>query len=95
MEKTNHLERICKSGVQQTISTLDDIRNTISALNGAKKAMLESSVYALQEGEALLDKLNQLWIQSSSDQRTDFKKESISLAIEQVSLCNKHTISEN
>ena len=95
MEKTNHLERICKNGVQPSNNTLEDIRKTISSLNGAKKAMLESSVYALQEGEALLDKLNQLWIQSSSDQRTDFKKESISLAIEQVSICNKYTTGEN
>ena len=54
-------------------------------MNHAKKSMLEASVFALQEGEALLEKLNQLWIQSSLDARTDFKKESISLAIEQVS----------
>ena len=46
--------------------------------------MLEASVFALQEGEVLLEKLNQLWIQSSVDVRTEFKKESISLAIEQV-----------
>ena len=61
-------------------------REAISALNHAKKAMLEASVFALQEGESLLEKLNQLWIQSCSDVRTDFKKESISSAIEQVSI---------
>ena len=61
-------------------------------MNLAKKAMLESSVFALQEGESLLGKLNQLWMQSSEDVRTDFKKESICLAIEQVNVfCLKFT----
>ena len=85
MDKTNHLERICKNSLQENINSLPAIKKAVSSLNDAKKVMLESSVFALQEGEALLDKLNHLWIQFSSEARTDFKKESISLAIEQVS----------
>ena len=84
MDKADCLERICRNCVEEGISSPKGIKEAISALNHAKKAMLESSVFALQEGESLLEKLNQLWIQSSIDVRTEFKKESISLAIEQV-----------
>ena len=84
MDKADSLERICQNCVEESISTPKGIKEAMSALNHAKKAMLESSVFALQEGESLLEKLNQLWIQSSIDVRTEFKKESISLAIEQV-----------
>lgn len=84
MDKADSLERICQNCVENSISTPKGIKEAMSALNHAKKAMLESSVFALQEGESLLEKLNQLWIQSSIDVRTEIKKESISLAIEQV-----------
>ena len=84
MDKADCLERICRNCIEENIRTPPAIKEAFSALNHAKKAMLEASVFALQEGEALLEKLNQLWIQSSVDVRTEFKKESISLAIEQV-----------
>ena len=84
MDKADCLERICRNCINENISSPNAIKEALAALNHAKKAMLESSVFALQEGEALLEKLNQLWIQSSIDVRTEFKKESISLAIEQV-----------
>ena len=85
MEKTNLLEMICHNTSGRYLhQTLSEINKTILDLDRGKKAMLESSVYALQEGEALLDKLNQLWIQSSLNPCTDFKKKSICLAIEQV-----------
>ena len=84
MDKADSLERICRNCAEESISSPMGIKEAISALNHAKKAMLESSVFALQEGESLLEKLNQLWIQSSIDVRTEIKKESISLAIEQV-----------
>ena len=85
MDKSDCLERICKNSIEEKTSSISAIREALSAMSNAKKAMLESSVFALQEGEVLLEKLNQLWIQSSTDVRTEFKKESISLAIEQVS----------
>ena len=84
MDKADCLERICRNCVEDNISSPNALKEALNALNHAKKAMLESSVFALQEGESLLEKLNQLWIQSSIDARTEFKKESISLAIEQV-----------
>ena len=84
MDKANCLERISQNIIAESSSM--EHRDALSALNLAKKAMLEASVFALQEGESLLEKLNQLWIQSCSDVRTDFKKESISSAIEQVSI---------
>ena len=84
MDKANSLERISQNIIAESSSM--EHRDALSALNLAKKAMLEASVFALQEGESLLEKLNQLWIQSCSDVRTDFKKESISSAIEQVSI---------
>ena len=84
MDKADCLERICRNCVEDNISSPNALKEARNALNHAKKAMLESSVFALQEGESLLEKLNQLWIQSSIDARTEFKKESISLAIEQV-----------
>ena len=84
MDKANSLERISQNIIAESSSI--EHRDALSALNLAKKAMLEASVFALQEGESLLEKLNQLWIQSCSDVRTDFKKESISSAIEQVSI---------
>ena len=77
---------MCKNGIEKNVSSLSGIKELLSAMNLAKKAMLESSVFALQEGESLLGKLNQLWIQSSEDVRTDSKKESICLAIEQVNV---------
>ena len=84
MDKANDLEKISQNIIAENSSMVN--RETMSSLNHAKKAMLEASVFALQEGESLLEKLNQLWIQSCSDVRTDFKKESISSAIEQVSI---------
>ena len=84
MDKANSLEKISQNIIAENSSTTH--REAMSALNHAKKAMLEASVFALQEGESLLEKLNQLWIQCCSDVRTDFKKESISSAIEQVSI---------
>ena len=84
MDKANGLEKISQDMIAENSSIAH--RDALSALNHAKKAMLEASVFALQEGESLLEKLNQLWIQSCSDVRTDFKKESISSAIEQVSI---------
>ena len=84
MDKANDLEKISQDMIAENSSIAH--RDALSALNHAKKAMLEASVFALQEGESLLEKLNQLWIQSCSDVRTDFKKESISSAIEQVSI---------
>ena len=85
MDKADCLERICNNCIEEKIISPSAITQALSAMNHSKKAMLESSVFALQEGEALLGKLNQLWIQSSTDVRTEFKKESICLAIEQVS----------
>ena len=85
MDKADCLERVCQNCIEEKRSSPSAIKQALSDMNHAKKAMLESSVFALQEGEALLGKLNQLWIQSSTDVRTDFKKASICLAIEQVS----------
>ena len=86
MEKTKVIEGLCGQH-QTTVSvTEEDVVNAVKALDAAKKAMLESSVYALQEGEALLSKLNCLWTQSTMDSRPDFIRRSVSLAIEQVEL---------
>ena len=82
MEKTKQIERVCSS--TQNVNTKEDVLKAIQELDGAKKAMLESSVYALQEGEALLSKLNQLWTQSTLDSRPEFIRRSVALAIEQV-----------
>ena len=86
MEKTKVIEGLCSRDLQQhNIVTEEDVLAAVKALDAAKKAMLESSVYALQEGEALLSKLNHLWTQSTLDSRPDFIRRSVSLAIEQVS----------
>ena len=85
MDKADCLERICRNCIEEKKSSPSAIKEALAAMNNEKKAMLESSVFAVQEGESLLQKLKQLWIQSSTDARTDFKKESICLAIEQVS----------
>lgn len=45
---------------------------------------MESSVYALQEGEALLEKLRALWQMASLDSRQGFIKQSAALSIGQV-----------
>ena len=52
---TNDIERICTKNnddAKRMISSTDQVLGALKELNDAKKAMLESSVYALQEGEA-------------------------------------------
>lgn len=57
----------------------------LAELSHAKKAMLESSVFALQEGEALLERLHVLGA-SPLDSRPQFIRESVGRAIEQVNI---------
>jgi hypothetical protein len=56
LDKTNDLELICSKSYED-----QDPENHLAHLHSGKKQMLESSVYALQEGEALLEKLDNLW----------------------------------
>jgi hypothetical protein len=59
-------------------------KNLPTDLNSGKRALLEASVYALQEGEALLQKLEQLWQMTAIDSRSDFVRPSITKAIGKV-----------
>ena len=61
------------------------IESRLSELSVAKRAMLESSAFALQEGDALLEKLSALWQLSSLDSRPGIIKQSVALAIGRVS----------
>ena len=61
------------------------VRSRICDLNIAKRAMLESSAFALQEGDALLQKLSALWQLSSLDSRPGIIKQSVALAMGRVS----------
>ena len=79
IDKTNELELICKTGRESS-----DLNELLKDLKFGKKAVLEASVYALQEGEALLEKLEQLWRLTSIDSRPDFLRPSISRAIGKV-----------
>ena len=61
------------------------LRSRLCDLSIAKRAMLESSAFALQEGDALLEKLSALWQLSSLDSRPGIIKQSVALAIGRVS----------
>ena len=67
---------------QQDVSV---IQSRLAELSVAKRAMLESSAFALQEGDALLEKLSALWQLSSLDSRPGIIKQSVALAIGRVS----------
>ena len=86
MEKTRIIEAMAKVQSSAVTKSPEEVRSEVSSLNGAKKSMLEASVYALQEGEGLLAKLNALWTQATLDSRPAFIKRSVALAIEQVRL---------
>lgn len=62
------------------------LRSRLCDLNIAKRSMLESSAFTLQEGDALLEKLSTLWQLSSLDSRPGIVKQSVALAIGQVEL---------
>ena len=82
--KTNSLEHLCR---REETNLIDPI-TSISALRHAKRQMLESSAYALQEGDSLLEMLDTAWKQEDAKGAAaqGFIKQSISLAIGQVSL---------
>ncbi len=80
MDKAQKLEALCI----KTRSSTHHQHKLSQELLIAKKKLLEASVFALQEGEALLASLNDLWQQATQDSRPDFIRASISLAIEQV-----------
>ena len=84
--KTDELERICRD--PRSLNDSESIQLAISTLKNSKRAMLESSVYALQEGDALLNRLRLLWNHATLDSRPGFIKKSASLAIGRVSLKN-------
>ena len=75
------LSRLSLPG-QQDVSV---IQSRLAELSVAKRAMLESSAFALQEGDALLEKLSALWQLSSLDSRPGIIKQSVALAIGRVS----------
>ena len=79
LDKTTDLEQLCKLTLDET-----NLAVVLERLNSGKKAILESSVYALQEGEAMLEKLENLWMMTAIDSRPDFLRPSISRAIGKV-----------
>ena len=83
MERTNDLEQICLTDLTH-VTTAEQVNKALNELNAAKKTMLESSVYALQEGDSLLDQLNNMWTQSSLDSRPESIRRSVNLSIEKV-----------
>ena len=78
------METSCKSATNANT----DPDQLLAELKLGKKQMLESSVYALQEGEALLEKLENLWRMASMDSRPDFWRPSIARAIGKVAPLN-------
>ncbi len=70
-----------------SFSSAATIKSTILSLRSAKRAMLETSAYALQEGDALLSELNRML--KGSDEAVRWPghiKQEINLAIGQVEL---------
>lgn len=61
-----------------------DLERHLRQLGLSKRSVLEASVYALQEGEALLQKLNALWHAEWIDSRTDCLRTPVARAISQV-----------
>ena len=86
------MEKVCKVVTVASFTNESVLRDAMIDLNRAKKQMLENSVFALQEGDALLEKLTSLWKTKRlvpQDEAVDVKpelvKQSAALAIGQVS----------
>lgn len=83
-EVTNELEHLCN--IQKIPDDCEALEASIKALIKAKRTMLESSVYALQEGDTLLDLLQKMKDNNVMDSRPKFMRHSFLLTIGQVEL---------
>ena len=82
MQKADSMLKICNKSINEK-----GIKAQILELQKAKRGMLESSVYALQEGDELLNKLDAMKQKCNNlDCRPGLIKQSIQLAIGQVEL---------
>eukprot|EP00094_Tigriopus_californicus_P002724 TCALIF_02628-PA protein Name:"Similar to unc-89 Muscle M-line assembly protein unc-89 (Caenorhabditis elegans)" AED:0.08 eAED:0.03 QI:0/0.71/0.12/1/1/0.87/8/85/2824 len=83
-EVTNDLEHLCIN--QKIPEDHGSVEVAIKALTKGKRTMLESSVYALQEGDTLLDMLQKMKDDIIMDSRPKFMRNSFLLTIGQVEL---------
>ncbi len=82
-EKADELTLLCRANVDLTSQT--SISETVRALLKAKRAMLETSVYTLQEGDSLLEKFKALQTEATSwEMRPGLVRQSVALAVGQV-----------
>ncbi|XP_023344920.1 coiled-coil domain-containing protein 141 [Eurytemora carolleeae] len=83
LDKIGNLKSLCSKLTLQQFNSVEDIKVGIKNLEKARKSLLETSVYSLQEGEGLLGLLHEL--DSSLDSRPVYLYQAVLASIDQVS----------